>query len=133
MKVLILVTTIYIFTFLVSSGQTKAELEEKRNKTLDEIEYVDNLLKTTAKEKIEGINDVKIIGKKLTLRESVISDMQEEISLLSDRIELNTMAIEMMESDLIGLKSDYKRAVVNSFKSQKGNPQLVYILSAKDF
>jgi septal ring factor EnvC (AmiA/AmiB activator) len=39
----------------------------------------------------------------------------------------------MMEEDLIGLKEDYARAVVNSYRSKKGNPELVYILSAEDF
>ena len=39
----------------------------------------------------------------------------------------------MMESDLIDLKNDYASAVINSYKSQKENPELVYILSAKDF
>jgi septal ring factor EnvC (AmiA/AmiB activator) len=39
----------------------------------------------------------------------------------------------MMESDLLDLKNDYTRAVINSYKSQKENPELVYILSAKDF
>jgi septal ring factor EnvC (AmiA/AmiB activator) len=114
-------------------SQTKAELEEKRKKAIDEIAYVDNLLKATIKEKSESMNAVTIIGKKLSLRESVIKGMQEEISLLSDRIDLNTIAIEMMEGDLIGLKHDYERAVINSFKTKKGNPELVYILSAKDF
>ena len=59
--------------------------------------------------------------------------MREEINLLSDRIDLNNLAIEMMEDDLVNLKNDYARAVVNSYKSQKGNPELIYILSAKDF
>jgi murein hydrolase activator len=115
------------------AGQTKAELEEKRKKTLEEINYVDNLLKTTAKEKTEGINSVKIIGRKLDLRESVIRGMREEINLISDRIDLNNLAIEMMEDDLIKLRDDYSKAVVNSYKSQKSNPELIYILSAKDF
>jgi septal ring factor EnvC (AmiA/AmiB activator) len=115
------------------SGQTKSELEEQRKKTLEEINYVDNLLKTTAKEKTEGMNSVKIIGRKLDLRESVIKGMREEINLISDRIELNNLAIEMMEDDLVKLKNDYARAVVNSYISQKGNPELIYILSAKDF
>jgi murein hydrolase activator len=115
------------------NAQTKTELEERRKKTLDEINYVDNLLKTTAKEKTEGINSIKIIGRKLDLRESVIRSMREEINLISDRIDLNNLAIVMMEEDLITLKSDYARAVVNSYKSQKRNPELVYVLSAKDF
>lgn len=133
MKRFILFSIIICGFFICTNGQTKAELEVKRSKALEEIKYVDNLLKETEKEKSESMNAVNIIGNKLVLRESVIFGMQKEISLLSDRIGLNTVAIEMMENDLLGLKSDYKRAVINSFKTQKGNPELVYILSAKDF
>ena len=131
----------YLLLFIVSlfgfyaglRGQSKAELEEQRKKTLEEIAYVDNLLKTTEKEKTQSINAVKIIGNKLNLRESVIKGMRDEISLLTERINLNTTALDMMEKDLIKLKKDYAGVIVNSYKSQKGNPELVYILSAKDF
>ena len=114
-------------------SQTKTELEDRRKKTLEEITYVDNLLKSTAKEKSQSMNAVKIIGRKLTLRESVITGMREEITLISEKINLNTVAIEMMEDDLVNLKEDYARAVVNSYRTRKGNPELVYILSARDF
>jgi septal ring factor EnvC (AmiA/AmiB activator) len=133
MKYLVFFTIIFFSFSTCLKSQTKAELEGKRKKTLEEITYVDNLLKTTAKEKSESMNAIKIIGNKLTLRESVINGMREEILLVSDRIALNTLAIGMMENDLIGLKNDYARAVVNSYISQKGNPELVYILSARDF
>jgi septal ring factor EnvC (AmiA/AmiB activator) len=133
MRFLLLILFLLFGIFSGLRGQTKTELEERRNKTLDEIAYVDDLLKSTAKEKSESMNDVTIIGKKLSLRESMILDMQKEINLLSDRINLNIMAIGMMESDLAGLKNDYKRAVINSFKAKKGNPEIIYLLSAKDF
>ncbi|MCX6325590.1 MAG: peptidoglycan DD-metalloendopeptidase family protein [Bacteroidia bacterium] len=133
MKCFVLLTITLLNLYTCLNGQTRAELEEKRNKTLGEITYVDNLLKTTAKAKNESMNAITIIGNKLSLRESVIRGMREEISLLTDRIDLNTLAVNMMESDLVLLKDDYSRAVVNSYRSQKGNPELVYILSAKDF
>jgi len=114
-------------------GQSKAELEERRKRTIDEIAYVDNLLKSTEIEKKESIKSLSIINKKLYLREMVLSDMRAEIDLLNYRIELNTVAIDMMESDLVSLKNDYARAVLNSYRLKKGNPELVYILSAKDF
>jgi murein hydrolase activator len=133
MKYLVLVSILIIGFSNSLIGQSKAELEERRNKTLEEINYVDNLLKTTEKQKGESMNAVKIIGNKLILRESVIKGMREEISLISERIDLNNLAIEIMERDLIDLKNDYAQAVINSYKSQKGNPQLIYILSAKDF
>jgi septal ring factor EnvC (AmiA/AmiB activator) len=133
MRYLVLTVIIFLIFYTCINAQTKAELEKKRNETLNEINYVDELLKSTAKKKEESINEVKIIGKKLNLRESVIKGMQEEVTLLSDRIELNTFAITMMESDLVELKNDYVRAVINSYKAQKENPELVYVLSAKDF
>jgi septal ring factor EnvC (AmiA/AmiB activator) len=133
MRRLIFFFIISIIFFCPVFGQTKADLEDKRKKTLEEISYVDNLLKTTAKEKSESMSAVKIIGKKLSLRESVILGMREEISLVSERIALNTTAIEMMEEDLGNLKKDYARAVANSYIQKKGNPDLVYILSARDF
>lgn len=133
MKYLALSLLIFFNLFVSLNGQSRAELEDRRNKTLGEISYVDKLLKSTAKEKSQSMNAMKIIGKKLTLRESVIKGMHEEITLITDRINLNTLAIEMMEEDMVELKKEYARAVVNSYRLQKGNPDLVYILSAKDF
>jgi septal ring factor EnvC (AmiA/AmiB activator) len=127
---------IIIFSIIIIfqvSGQTKKELEEQRNMNLEEISYVDNLLKETAKEKSTGINQLRIIGNKLVLRENVISGMREEIDLLTERIELNTTAIDMMEKDLVIMRRDYAGTIVNSYKAGKGNPELGYILSAKDF
>lgn len=133
MKYFILIVSFFWISCTCLNAQTKAELEEKRTTTLNEINYVDNMLKSTAKKKEESMNAVKIIGNKLNLRESVIKGMRDEINLLTERIDLNTIAINMMESDLLELKNDYARAVINSYKSQKENPELVYILSAKDF
>ena len=115
------------------AAQTKTELEEKRTKTLEEIAYVDNMLKSTAEQRTAGINALKILGNKVTLRETVIRGMGEEIKLLNERIDLNKIAIDMMEGDLVTLKEDYSRAIVNSYKSKKSNPDIIYILSAKDF
>lgn len=127
----------FLFIFVLSGfslkGQTRAELEAQRKSTLDDITYVDNLLKTTAKEKTESLNQLKIIGNKLTLRENVISGIRDEISLINYRNELNLTALEMMESDLVELNAEYARSVVNAYKSSKGIPEIAYIFSAKDF
>ncbi len=127
---------ISLFFWIIMSSvysQTRTELEEKRKAALNEITYVDNMLRSTSQKKEESMNAVKIIGNKLNLRESVIRGMKEEINLLNERIDLNNLAIDLMESDLLILKSDYARAVINSYKSKKENPDFVYILSARDF
>ena len=133
MKEIISANILFVLFLTGVYGQGKTELEEKRKKTLEEISYVDNLLKETERLKNESLNELRIIVKKLSLRESVINDLKEEINLLSDRIDMNSEAILMMESDVIVLKNDYERAIINAYKTSKGNNQILYILSARDF
>jgi len=117
----------------VMYAQSRAELEQQRKKTLEEIEYVDNMIKTTAKQKSESVSDLRIIGSKLNMRTSVIKGMQDEITLLNERIGMNELAIDMMESDLQFLKKEYANSIVNSYKTGKVNTSLIYVLSARDF
>jgi len=133
MKFLFIITILIGLSDLGLYGQTKAELEAQRKKALEEINYVDNLLKETAKEKNESLSELRIIGNKLNLRENVIKGIDDEIGLLTDRIDPNNLAIELMESDLVTLRKDYEKAVLNSFRTLKGNTEIGYVLSAKDF
>jgi murein hydrolase activator len=133
MKIRLFWYIIFICWFTPVLGQSRSELEEQRKKTLEEITYMDNLLRNTEKEKNESLNSVRILGNKVNLRESIISGMGQEITLINERIDINRLAIEMMESDLQVLKEDYARTIINSYKSKKINPEIVYILSAQDF
>ena len=125
-----------IFICLLSGayiqGQTRAELEDRRKKALEDIEYVDKLIRETEKERRESMSQVTMIGRKLTLRENIIKGIQDEVVLLEGRIELNTLVIELMEADLETLIEDYEKAIVNAQKVSKGQPEAAYILSSRD-
>jgi len=114
-------------------GQARRDLEEQRKKTLEEIGYVDNMIKETEKKKSTGINEIRIIGNRLNLRENILAGLKDEIELLTDRIELNSLAVSLMESDLALMKNDYARTIINSYKTGKSYPELGYLLSASDF
>ena len=133
MRRFIVINIVLIFVCGISEAQTRSEIEEQRKKNLEEIAYVDNLLTRTSKKISQSLNALKILGNKLNLRESIIKGMGEEIDLLNERIELNRLAIQIMEEDLIILRREYSNAIVNSYKSKKSNPEIVFILSAKDF
>jgi murein hydrolase activator len=133
MKKFIILISLWFLCQSVTDGQTRKDLEVQREKNLEDISYIDNLLKETTKQKSSNLVELKIIGNKLNLRESVILGMREEIDLLNGRINLNTIAIEMMERDMVILKQDYSKSIVNSYKLSKGNPEIGYLLSARDF
>lgn len=119
--------------FQNATAQNRAELENIRKKNLEEIEYVDRLLKNTASERKENLNELRVIGKKLSLRERIINEYGEEISLLEYRISLNRQAGEMLEEDLVKMKEEYAKSVINAYKAKKGNPAVAFILSSSDF
>jgi len=130
------VLSVFIACFLTTfilCGQSRAELEELRKKNLQEIEYVDRMLKTTATQKSENLNELRVIGKKLSLREKLINEYGQEIGLLEYRISLNRLASEMLEEDLNNLKSEYARSIASAYKVSKGTPAVAFILSSSDF
>lgn len=131
----ILLSIIFTFTLTVNTfnGQTKSDLEKQRKIALEEIDLVDKMLKETTKEKKESLNELKMIGSKLALREKILRGMREEIDLLIERIDLNNIAIDMMENDLIVLKAEYENAILSSYKTSKGNSRIAYVLSSRDF
>ena len=133
MKHLFVILILTICTASILSGQSRSELEEMRKKNLQEIEYVDKLLKTTESQKNESLNELRVIGRKLNLREKLIAEFGQEINLLEYRIDLNALAIEMLEQDLNDHKKDYERSILSAYKATKGMPALAFILSATDF
>ncbi len=133
MKIKYLILILAILSTRFINGQSRAELEDMRRKNLQEIEYVDRMLKATATQKNENINELRVIGRKLNLREKLINEYGQEISLLEYRISLNSLATEMLEQDLNELKNEYARSIVSAYKATKGTPALAFILSSSDF
>lgn len=124
---------IFIAPGLLLTAQSRKALEEQRKKTLEEIIYVDNLIKETEKKKSLTLGDLRILNNKLQLQENVIKGLKLEAEMLQEKIEISNLAIKLMEDDLIKLKSDYANAIINSYRISKGHPWMVYIFSAKDF
>jgi len=127
------ILTLILLICIQGKGQSRAELEELRKKNLHEIEYVDMMLKSTSTKKSENLNELRVIGKKLSLREKLINEYGQEIDLLEYRISLNRLATEMLEQDLNDLRNEYAKSIKSAFKASKGTPALAFILSSSDF
>jgi len=112
--------------------QTRSELERKRAEALQDIKYLDEMLEETSTEKSESLNELNMIRRKLLLRENVIKGLIEEQQLLEQRMDLNSIAIELMEDDVEKLVKEYEKAIKHAQKVSKGKPEMAYILSSND-
>lgn len=132
MKRAVFVAGLLLAALVQSNGQSRKELEELRSKNLKEIEYIDGILKSTTSQKNENLDELRVIGKKLNVREKLINEYGREIDLIEYRISLNRIAVDMLETDLERLKEEYRKSVISAYKATKGTPALAFVLSSSD-
>lgn len=118
---------------LCTVAQTKADLEKKKKKTINEINYTNKLLEETRKNQKESENNLALLGSQISSRKELISDINMEIKLVSDKIKETESVIAMMTEDLENLKSSYARMLQVAWKNQNKNNEIMFLLSSKDF
>jgi len=131
-KVVFIVLTCIICGNAVFS-QTKEELQEKKVKTEESIKFSNQLLEQTEKTKTAGLNKLLIIKKRISLREQLINEINEQIKFLDNEINLKNNKILKLENELELLKKEYASMIYFAYKNRNSYDRLIFILAAEDF
>ncbi|HPG73699.1 MAG TPA: hypothetical protein PLM49_05355, partial [Bacteroidales bacterium] len=114
-------------------AQNRTELESKKKKVLQDIEYTNKLLKETEANKKSSYNNLLLINRKVESRQQLITHINDEILQIDRRIDDNKLIIDMLESDLKKLKDDYAAMIYFAYKNRSTYNHIMFILSSKDF
>ncbi len=118
---------------LLLNGQKKVELENKKKKTQEEINYTNKLLKETRENQKSSYNNLLLINKNIDSRRELIENISTEVSYTDQRIQETEQIIEIMQEDLEILKEDYAEMIRVAWKNQNKYNTIMFILAAKDF
>jgi septal ring factor EnvC (AmiA/AmiB activator) len=128
---------ILLFSFiLVSSclvGQSKKDLENKKRKTLEEINFTNELLKQAQNNRKESYNSLLLISNKISIRHELINDINNEIEYTNEKIKETEVIISMLEEDLKTLLDNYAKMVRAAWKNQNNQNTIMFVLSSEDF
>lgn len=113
--------------------QTKKDLENKKKQIQKEIDYTNQLLAETKKNKKRSLTELVALNKKISQREELIANINSQISLLDKEIKENNESIKGLQSDLAKLKAEYAKMIYYAYKNQDGYNRLVFIFASKDF
>lgn len=116
-----------------SLAQSKKELEAKKRKLQNEINYTNQLLKENEKTKKTSLNQLRQINKTISSRENLINAMQAEINYYGDSISSQERDIDTLELELSQLKKEYAEMIQNAYKNRSSYDKMMFIFSADNF
>ncbi len=124
-----------ILVFSYSYGQNKSinDLRKEKEKTSQEIDYINHLLKETDQNAKTSISRLTILEQKIHLQEKLISNINNELGYLDSTIARTTQNIDSLNTDLILIRNRYAGMIRYARRNQNQNNQLVFLLSADDF
>jgi septal ring factor EnvC (AmiA/AmiB activator) len=128
------------FTFLLLCAfagncfaQSLSDLQLKKQKAEQEIEFTNQLLKETQKSQNVSLEKVKLLNLKISKRNALITDLRDEIAVYQGIIEDNTEAIAMLEEDVENLKKEYTSFILSAYRNRNAGDKLILLLSAESF
>ncbi len=113
-------------------SQSKKELERKKAQLHKDIEYTNQLLKQTRKNKSTSLNQLVTLNKKINYRTELIQTINGELTAVEGEISNVSGTIDSLNRRLNVLKVQYAEMLVAAYKSQGSMSQLTYIFAADD-
>jgi murein hydrolase activator len=132
-KYILLILVLICLPGFVMAQKTKKELENKKKKLQEDIEYLNKLLEQTTNNKESSLSRLMTVNRKISLQEQVIETVTREIEIMQYQIKTANDTINSMEVKLTDLKKEYARMVVDAYKTEKGYNKLSFIFASKDF
>ncbi len=123
----------FLFAAMFSNGQSLNELRRQKEKTAEEIDYINNLLKETNQNVKASLNRLSVLEKQITLQDRLINHITNEIDYIDASIKSSSNKIDSLNQQLNTVKSNYANLIRYARRNQDFNNQLLFLLSADNF
>ena len=122
-----------LWSFSGLEAQNRADLQKRKKKLQEEIQWSNDALKQTKKNKNYSLSQLKTLKQKISIRTQLIETIQKEVDYIKEEIEANQQKKSALEIELDSLKVDYANLIQQAYKNHRHFNRLLFILSSKDF
>lgn len=116
---------------LQAQTQDKNALQSKYNKLQDEIKDAEELLTNTKQKKESSLNELKLLNRKIDMREQVINNIAAQVEGVNEELTHTNKAITAMQDDIVELKKQYAQMVYYTYVNDQDYKPLHFIFSAE--
>ncbi|MCL1821744.1 MAG: peptidoglycan DD-metalloendopeptidase family protein [Prolixibacteraceae bacterium] len=132
MKRLILYIALF-FACTSSFSQSINDLRDQKQRAVEAIKVTNDLLLQVSANQKATLDKLKLLNSQITKRNQLITSMKSEVSILQEVIDDNTLAVEMMSTDLEEIKKEYARMIQYAYRNRNATDKILFFLSAEDF
>lgn len=127
---LLLATMIALPALAQKAKRQQLDLEKKQ--LYQEISTAQKILQNTQRSKAVSMNDLMILQNQVQSREQIISNIEQEITLLDQSITDATQKIDSLDRTLVVLKQEYADMVRQAYLTESTYNRLLFLFAAKD-
>jgi septal ring factor EnvC (AmiA/AmiB activator) len=126
-------TIVLLMLTLMSTAQSREELERQRVQLRKEIEETEKQLNNNKVKTKEGLLQWKLISNKVALQDKVVDNINKDLRLLDNNIYSIQRDINRYNKLLDTLKEEYAKSMVYAYKNRGNYDFLNFIFSASSF
>ena len=115
---------------LSAQNNDKTTLQNKYSKLQSEIKDTEELLNSTKKKKENSLSELKLLNRKIDVREQVINNIAQQMHSVNEELDETTSAINAMQSDMSELKKQYAQMVYYTYLNDQDYKPLHFIFSS---
>jgi septal ring factor EnvC (AmiA/AmiB activator) len=127
----LVIIALSLIMVLQLDAQDRSTLESQRKKILEDIRETERMLNTTKKDVQSKLSNISAIQRKISLRESLIKNLNNDLVYIENNISKSKSEVLDLKNQLEKLRESYAESVYKSYKFEKANQQLMFVLGAE--
>lgn len=131
MRTIMLVVACLLFSNV--HAQSKKELEKKKAQLRQDIEYTNELLSQTKKNKSASLSQLIALNQKISYRTELISTINTELNVVENELGHVSTHIDSLNARLDLVKKQYAEMLYYAYLNQGNYSQLAFIFSSESF
>lgn len=134
MKRILSILLLFALTGAVSlQAQSRKQLEAKRKKMQEDIEYQRRILKKTSAKKSAALHNLNTLNVIIKYRTAVIEDLKQELSETEKEIYKRNQTLSELQKQYELEKLRMKKTVVKAYKTRKNANEMAFVFASSSF
>ncbi len=114
-------------------AQDREELERNKRRIEQEITLINQLLRETQSTAETSLNQLVILNNRISTRQSLINNINNEISYINRSITAMERERTALENELKELRDSYARMIYYAHRNRNSYQRMMFIFSSRDF